>query len=143
MLRQPVARSRRTAEHRMFRRKLRIPPPSVSEPLKDAVQGTQRSPILGWAIWHLDERGPSSSIEDHRPPPGPLGLGTASIWRLDWTRLEACSGCERPIVDRYIMKVRESSWHESCLVCSVCHQHLNTSCYSRDRRIFCKSDYDR
>ncbi|XP_022688518.1 LIM homeobox transcription factor 1-beta-like isoform X2 [Varroa jacobsoni] len=58
-------------------------------------------------------------------------------------RLEACSGCERPIVDRYIMKVRESSWHESCLVCSVCHQHLDTSCYSRDRRIFCKSDYDR
>ncbi|KAL1426662.1 hypothetical protein MTO96_018133 [Rhipicephalus appendiculatus] len=37
----------------------------------------------------------------------------------------------------------EHSWHEACLQCSVCHAPLEQSCYSRDRKLFCKADYDK
>ncbi|KAL3246166.1 hypothetical protein MRX96_057901 [Rhipicephalus microplus] len=54
-----------------------------------------------------------------------------------------CAGCGLPIVDRYILRVMEHSWHEACLQCSVCHAPLEQSCYSRDRKLFCKADYDK
>ncbi|XP_076329962.1 LIM homeobox transcription factor 1-beta-like [Tachypleus tridentatus] len=56
---------------------------------------------------------------------------------------EHCAACNQPIIDRYIMRVMENSWHESCLLCSVCHSHLTQTCYSRDRKLYCKADYDK
>lgn len=52
-----------------------------------------------------------------------------------------CEGCQRPISDRFLMRVNESSWHEVCLQCAVCQQALTTSCYFRDRKLYCKQDY--
>ncbi|XP_076060025.1 LIM homeobox transcription factor 1-beta-like isoform X2 [Oratosquilla oratoria] len=57
--------------------------------------------------------------------------------------LEGCEGCGRPIQDRFIMRVIDTSWHEECLVCSVCRVQLQHSCFARDNKIFCKLDYDR
>nr|XP_046224294.1 LIM/homeobox protein LMX-1.2-like isoform X2 [Oncorhynchus gorbuscha] len=39
------------------------------------------------------------------------------------------------------MRVNESSWHEECLQCAVCQQPLTTTCYFRDRKLYCKIDY--
>ncbi|ELW62030.1 LIM homeobox transcription factor 1-beta [Tupaia chinensis] len=39
------------------------------------------------------------------------------------------------------MRVNESSWHEECLQCAACQQALTTSCYFRDRKLYCKQDY--
>uniref|UniRef100_A0A4W5Q8M5 LIM zinc-binding domain-containing protein n=1 Tax=Hucho hucho TaxID=62062 RepID=A0A4W5Q8M5_9TELE len=52
-----------------------------------------------------------------------------------------CEGCQRPISDRFLMRVNESSWHEECLQCAVCQQPLTTTCYFRDRKLYCKIDY--
>ncbi|CDQ91103.1 unnamed protein product [Oncorhynchus mykiss] len=52
-----------------------------------------------------------------------------------------CEGCQRPISDRFLMRVNESSWHEECLQCAVCQQPLTTTCYFRDRKLYCKTDY--
>ncbi|KAL0963257.1 hypothetical protein UPYG_G00351780 [Umbra pygmaea] len=52
-----------------------------------------------------------------------------------------CEGCQRPISDRFLMRVNESSWHEECLQCTVCQQTLTTTCYFRDRKLYCKIDY--
>lgn len=41
------------------------------------------------------------------------------------------------------MKVMDNCWHENCLQCSMCFMPLTKSCYSRDRRLYCKQDYDR
>ncbi|XP_033099463.1 LIM homeobox transcription factor 1-beta-like [Anneissia japonica] len=56
---------------------------------------------------------------------------------------EVCTGCQSAIEDRYLMKVMENSWHESCLQCYVCQQQLTHSCFSRDRKLYCKNDYER
>ena len=52
-----------------------------------------------------------------------------------------CEGCQRPISDRFLMRVNDSSWHEECLQCTVCQQPLTTSCYFRERKLYCKHDY--
>ncbi|XP_069051810.1 LIM homeobox transcription factor 1-alpha [Lepisosteus oculatus] len=58
-------------------------------------------------------------------------------------RREVCAGCESPIVDRFLLRVNEHSWHESCVKCAVCLQALSGSCYCRDRLLYCKHDYEK
>ncbi|XP_069465486.1 LIM homeobox transcription factor 1-beta [Ambystoma mexicanum] len=78
-------------------------------------------------------------IEDH-----PLRSGAATLGVLlgsDCQHPAVCEGCQRPISDRFLMRVNESSWHEECLQCAVCQQPLSTSCFFRDRKLYCKQDY--
>ncbi|XP_036383630.1 LIM homeobox transcription factor 1, beta b isoform X2 [Megalops cyprinoides] len=72
-------------------------------------------------------------IEDHPLRSGPATLGCH--------HQAVCEGCQRPISDRFLMRVNESSWHEECLQCAACQQPLTTSCYFRERKLYCKHDY--
>ena len=56
---------------------------------------------------------------------------------------EICEGCGQKIYDRYLMRVANSSYHEQCLNCSVCNTNLHHSCYARNTKLYCKTDYDR
>lgn len=75
------------------------------------------------------------------------GAGTGASRRClpfagsDCQHQAVCEGCQRPISDRFLMRVNESSWHEECLQCAACQQALTTSCYFRDRKLYCKQDY--
>ncbi|XP_030639739.1 LIM homeobox transcription factor 1, beta b isoform X3 [Chanos chanos] len=78
-------------------------------------------------------------IEDH-----PLRSAQATLGVMLGTECHhqaVCEGCQRPISDRFLMRVNESSWHEECLQCAVCQQPLTTSCYFRERKLYCKHDY--
>ncbi|XP_061386129.1 LIM domain-containing protein A-like [Musca vetustissima] len=55
----------------------------------------------------------------------------------------ACGYCCQPICDRYIMRVVDTSFHESCLKCATCSLHLVHSCYSREGKLYCRIDYER
>ena len=57
--------------------------------------------------------------------------------------IEVCVGCRQTISDRYIMRVMNHSWHESCLQCTICRIILTRTCYSRDCKLYCKADYDK
>ncbi|XP_046336306.1 LIM homeobox transcription factor 1-beta-like isoform X2 [Haliotis rufescens] len=56
---------------------------------------------------------------------------------------EVCSGCQCPIEDRFLLKVMENSWHEHCLQCAICQIPLTGSCFARDRKLYCKTDYEK
>lgn len=56
---------------------------------------------------------------------------------------EVCAGCESPIADRFLLRVNERSWHETCVKCAVCLCALSGTCYSRDRLLYCKHDYEK
>ncbi|CAI5650940.1 LIM homeobox transcription factor 1, beta b isoform X3 [Oreochromis niloticus] len=78
-------------------------------------------------------------IEDH-----PLRSGQATLGVMLGTECHhrsVCEGCQRPISDRFLMRVNDSSWHEECLQCTVCQQPLTNSCYFRERKLYCKHDY--
>ncbi|XP_076352144.1 LIM/homeobox protein Lhx3-like isoform X2 [Tachypleus tridentatus] len=52
-----------------------------------------------------------------------------------------CAGCEEPILDRFILKVLDRSWHARCLKCSECEVQLTNKCFSRNETVFCKEDF--
>uniref|UniRef100_A0A4W5Q085 LIM homeobox transcription factor 1-alpha n=1 Tax=Hucho hucho TaxID=62062 RepID=A0A4W5Q085_9TELE len=56
---------------------------------------------------------------------------------------EVCAGCESPIADRFLLRVNERSWHETCVKCVVCLSALSGTCYCRDRLLYCKHDYEK
>nr|XP_057906272.1 LIM homeobox transcription factor 1-alpha isoform X3 [Doryrhamphus excisus] len=56
---------------------------------------------------------------------------------------EVCAGCESPIADRFLLRVNERSWHETCVKCTVCMSALTGTCYCRDRLLYCKPDYEK
>lgn len=54
-----------------------------------------------------------------------------------------CTGCQEPIEDRFVMKVMDEPWHESCLQCCICRNTLSRSCFSKDRKLYCRTDYEK
>ncbi|XP_078686516.1 LIM/homeobox protein Lhx3-like isoform X1 [Branchiostoma floridae x Branchiostoma belcheri] len=54
-----------------------------------------------------------------------------------------CAGCEQVILDRFILKVLDRSWHAKCLQCSDCQAQLTDKCFSRDGHVYCKDDFFR
>ncbi|CAB1414233.1 unnamed protein product [Pleuronectes platessa] len=78
-------------------------------------------------------------IEDHPMRQGQATMGV--MLGSDCHHPSVCEGCQRPISDRFLMRVNDSSWHEECLQCTVCQQPLTTSCYFRERKLYCKHDY--
>ncbi|XP_037033335.1 LIM/homeobox protein Lhx3 isoform X2 [Bradysia coprophila] len=52
-----------------------------------------------------------------------------------------CGGCHELILDRFILKVLERTWHAKCLKCSECHAQLNDKCFARNGHLFCKDDF--
>lgn len=39
------------------------------------------------------------------------------------------------------MKVLDKSWHQRCVKCSDCNCELNERCFSRDSKLYCRSDF--
>ncbi|XP_055497977.1 LIM homeobox transcription factor 1-alpha-like isoform X1 [Leucoraja erinacea] len=54
-----------------------------------------------------------------------------------------CEGCDRVILDRFLLRVNDSFWHEQCVQCVGCREPLTTTCYYRDKKLYCKHDYEK
>lgn len=52
-----------------------------------------------------------------------------------------CGGCHELILDRFILKVLERTWHAKCLQCNECHVQLTEKCFARNGLLFCKEDF--
>ncbi|NP_001158395.1 lim domain homeobox 3/4 transcription factor [Saccoglossus kowalevskii] len=57
------------------------------------------------------------------------------------SQIPKCSGCEHPILDRFILKVQDRAWHSKCLKCTDCQAQLSDKCYSRGGQVYCKEDF--
>ena len=54
-----------------------------------------------------------------------------------------CAGCERPILDRFLLNVLDRAWHVKCVQCCECKCNLTEKCFSREGRLYCKNDFFR
>ncbi|XP_065203333.1 LIM/homeobox protein Lhx4 isoform X2 [Planococcus citri] len=52
-----------------------------------------------------------------------------------------CGGCQEFILDRFILKVQERTWHASCLKCHECGLQLSDKCFAKNGMLFCKDDF--
>ncbi|XP_075213662.1 lim3 homeobox protein [Lycorma delicatula] len=82
------------------------------------------------------------------PPPPVTGAHNPDVLLALLARnktLEAsipkCGGCHELILDRFILKVLERTWHARCLKCSECGGQLTDKCFARNGMVFCKEDF--
>uniref|UniRef100_A0A803SRV9 LIM zinc-binding domain-containing protein n=1 Tax=Anolis carolinensis TaxID=28377 RepID=A0A803SRV9_ANOCA len=52
-----------------------------------------------------------------------------------------CAGCERPILDRFLLNVLDRPWHIKCVQCCECKCNLTEKCFSREGKLYCKNDF--
>lgn len=55
-----------------------------------------------------------------------------------------CSGCQKPITERFLLKALDLFWHEDCLKCGCCDCRLGevgSTLYTKANLILCKRDY--
>ncbi|NP_999810.1 Lim homeodomain transcription factor 1 [Strongylocentrotus purpuratus] len=57
--------------------------------------------------------------------------------------VQVCAGCERPILDRFLLNVLDRPWHVKCVQCCECKAKLTEKCFSREGKLFCKNDFFR
>ncbi|XP_048777899.1 LIM/homeobox protein Lhx3-like [Ostrea edulis] len=95
----------------------------------------------------LNELPPTHPVyhtEGARTSPSPASL-TEMISRNKFLEaaIPKCAGCGEPILDRFILKVLDRSWHSRCLQCHDCHIRLSDKCFSKGEKVFCKDDFFR
>ncbi|XP_064612413.1 LIM/homeobox protein Lhx1-like [Liolophura sinensis] len=54
-----------------------------------------------------------------------------------------CAGCERPILDRFLLNVLDRAWHAKCVQCCDCKSSLTEKCFSREGKLYCRTDFFR
>lgn len=54
-----------------------------------------------------------------------------------------CAGCERPILDRFLLNVLDRAWHAKCVQCCECKANLTEKCFFRDGQLYCRTDFFR
>ncbi|XP_078459266.1 uncharacterized protein LOC144724212 isoform X3 [Lampetra planeri] len=129
--------ARATCHHPTRRRGHAPPPPSSTSSTSSArspAGPSRQGPPAGPA------RGPGAEGEGGGPSsPGPSGPPQGGPGKVP----PMCARCGHEILDRFLLKVSEQCWHVRCLACSVCHSPLSrhSSCFYRDRDVFCKLDY--
>ncbi|KAI8116416.1 LIM/homeobox protein Lhx4 [Lucilia cuprina] len=79
----------------------------------------------------------SSDKCDDRVPP----INLSQLPEFLLSTIPKCGGCHELILDRFILKVLERTWHAKCLQCSECHAQLNDKCFARNGQLFCKEDF--
>ncbi|XP_008484266.1 LIM/homeobox protein Lhx5-like, partial [Diaphorina citri] len=60
---------------------------------------------------------------------------------LSSSMLISCAGCEKPILDKFLLNVLERTWHADCVRCYDCHHTLSDKCFSREGKLFCRNDF--
>ncbi|XP_054837174.1 LIM homeobox transcription factor 1-alpha [Eublepharis macularius] len=73
------------------------------------------------------------------PPPAPFPslLGGAGRPR------SVCEGCRGVIAERFLLRLNESLWHERCVRCASCQEPLESTCFYREKKLYCRLDYEK
>lgn len=56
---------------------------------------------------------------------------------------DPCAGCNKPILDKFLLNVLERGWHAACVRCCECLTPLTDKCFSREAKLYCRNDFFR
>lgn len=105
------------------------------------------TPIKEKSVFTYTKEGPSTALEVAKPKTiqgsnFPVVL-LESQQLSNFKMVQFCAGCEGPITDRFLLNVLDRPWHIKCVQCCECKAKLTEKCFSREGKLFCKSDFFR
>lgn len=97
---------------------------------------------IGWLSWIIPTQVNAEVTGTYKsgkakPFSGTRGLRSAPDIMLH------CASCEKPILDRFLLKVLDRPWHIKCVQCCDCKCTLTEKCFSREGKLYCKNDFFR
>lgn len=54
-----------------------------------------------------------------------------------------CEGCRGVIAERFLLRLNEGLWHERCVRCASCQERLESTCFYREKKLYCRLDYEK
>ncbi|XP_041976551.1 LIM/homeobox protein Lhx3 isoform X3 [Aricia agestis] len=75
------------------------------------------------------------------PPPPDVLLALLARNKALEASIPKCGGCHEMIVDRYVLKVSDRTWHAGCLRCVECRAMLSGKCFARNNQLYCTEDF--
>ncbi|CAD0196127.1 unnamed protein product [Chrysodeixis includens] len=93
-----------------------------------------RATMLGAMMYPGAE---DADLEDMRVPP----IQLEHLPEVFLSSIPKCGGCHEMIVDRYVLKVSDRTWHAGCLRCVECRAMLSGKCFARNNQLYCTDDF--
>ncbi|KAI1236507.1 LIM homeobox transcription factor 1-alpha, partial [Lamprotornis superbus] len=112
-------------------------PPFPRDPRACAGEATTAGPSVRLSVRPSPGPCPRPHFPPLTPAPGSFSAGRAA------TPKSVCEGCQRVILDRFLLRLNDSLWHEQCVQCASCKEPLQTTCFYRDKKLYCKLDYEK
>ncbi|CAD6189354.1 unnamed protein product [Caenorhabditis auriculariae] len=113
------------------------PSTTFSPPLH--VKGKNKKTIKLECLFHYDML--EGSVEEHsRREESSIAARSSREGCLDQEDSH-CRACEHPIRDRFVSRILDRSYHTECVRCFTCNEQLDSTCFYRDDRLFCKPHF--
>ncbi|XP_052126448.1 LIM/homeobox protein Lhx3 isoform X2 [Frankliniella occidentalis] len=110
-----------------------------------ALHGHAHAHALGGPVGGAPVGGPLAAppaVMAPLPAPAPdVLLALLSSNKALQASIPKCGGCGEMILDRFIHKVLDRTWHAKCLKCADCGAQLADKCFARGGQVFCKDDF--
>nr|XP_021206851.1 LIM/homeobox protein Lhx3 isoform X3 [Bombyx mori] len=87
------------------------------------------------------DAGALDTIHQLDPPPPDVLLALLARNKALEASIPKCGGCHEMIVDRYVLKVSDRTWHAGCLRCVECRALLTGKCFARNNQLYCTEDF--
>ncbi|XP_026322180.1 LIM/homeobox protein Lhx3 isoform X3 [Hyposmocoma kahamanoa] len=105
------------------------------ETYADVVADCERRAVQGSMDAALD------TMHQLDPPPPDVLLALLARNKALEASIPKCGGCHEMIVDRYVLKVSDRTWHAGCLRCVECRAMLSGKCFARNNQLYCTDDF--
>uniref|UniRef100_A0ABM5G9P6 LIM homeobox transcription factor 1-alpha n=1 Tax=Pogona vitticeps TaxID=103695 RepID=A0ABM5G9P6_9SAUR len=75
--------------------------------------------------------------------PPPPSVAFSSLLGKSARPRSVCEGCRGVIAERFLLRLNDGLWHERCVCCASCREPLESTCFYRDAKLYCRLDYER
>ncbi|XP_070797144.1 LIM homeobox transcription factor 1-alpha [Pituophis catenifer annectens] len=99
--------------------------------------GCPLGPGVGLAVLLMGRLGGLKMEETLQNALEPPLLGKAARPR------SVCEGCRGVISERFLLRLNDRLWHERCVRCASCREPLESSCFYREQKLYCRLDYEK
>ncbi|XP_062972934.1 LIM homeobox transcription factor 1-alpha [Elgaria multicarinata webbii] len=80
-----------------------------------------------------------NALEPPPPRPAPFSALLGGVARPR----SVCEGCRGVIAERFLLRLDDRLWHERCVRCVSCQEPLESSCFYRDQKLYCRRHYEK